>query len=304
MKNKGFTLVELLAVLVILAVILTLALPAVTNVINKSKETIHDVQISKILNASYDYSLKNTNILPVYNQTNYIILNELKKKGFIDSDIKDSTTKEEFSNDLVISIKNVGGNYKYNNKNSILEGNYLYTVESDFMKTEEFKNNKPSITIEGYSTSLTTKINVGSSFEIPKCSATDSSGNDITSNISINIIHDSKNVDKVSTDKAAIYYINYCVVDLNGYSACSTLNLILEDNELPELNVPDNITISKSDTEFDLMEDVSCEDNSGKCKISINGSINYGVSGKYVIEYFATDPTGNTSTEKRVITVE
>ena len=52
------------------------------------------------------------------------------------------------------------------------------------------------------------------------------------------------------------------------------------------------------------MSNVSCEDNSGKCNIEVSGSINYGVVGKYIIEYKATDPSGNTTTQKRVITIK
>ena len=44
--------------------------------------------------------------------------------------------------------------------------------------------------------------------------------------------------------------------------------------------------------------------NSGKCEIKVVGDINFGVAGKNIIEYRATDPTGNTTIIKRVITIE
>jgi len=37
-NNKGFTLVELLAVIVVLGIVLTIAVPGVTKLINKSKK--------------------------------------------------------------------------------------------------------------------------------------------------------------------------------------------------------------------------------------------------------------------------
>ena len=57
-------------------------------------------------------------------------------------------------------------------------------------------------------------------------------------------------------------------------------------------------------TNYDLLENVSCSDNSGKCEIKVVGDINFGVAGKNIIEYRATDPTGNTTIIKRVITIE
>ena len=53
MKNKGFTLVEVLGVIVILAVIFVLVFPSVKNVLSQSKETVYDTQINKIF---YNFS--------------------------------------------------------------------------------------------------------------------------------------------------------------------------------------------------------------------------------------------------------
>ena len=51
------------------------------------------------------------------------------------------------------------------------------------------------------------------------------------------------------------------------------------------------------------MEGVVCEDNSDECEIDIEGSIDYGKTGKYIIKYIAKDPSGNTTSKKRVITI-
>lgn len=302
MKNKGFTLVELLGVLVIFSIILAIVFPTVTSIISESKDTIDEAQVIKILNSTYDYTLKNTGFLPDYNKTNYIILNQLKKEGLIDSDIKQTNTNEEYPNNLVVSIKNVGSSYKNTNVNSKLSGNYLYTVEFDFMETEEFKTNKPTITID--SESLISNINIGEEFVYPEYTAISSEDEDITEYVSQNITINSKNTDKIDTKKAGIYYINYCVVDVNGYSDCAVMKVIVSDLEPPTLSDLDSLTISTSATSLDLMKDVSCSDNSGDCKITTKGSVSFGVVGDYPIEYIATDPTGNTTSQKRVITVE
>ena len=306
MKNKGFTLVELLAVMSILVILLIIIFPTVSSIVNNGKETVYDTQINKILNAAYDCTLKKTNKLPDYNETNHIILSELKNGGYIEGSIIDSKTKKEFRNDLVISVKNVGNNYSNKKlKSSSVKGDYLYTVELDFMKTDDFKNNKPTITIDGYEGATRIyNLNIGEKFIDPNYTAISSDNNDITNRVVKSIMHGSNIVDSIDEYNAGIYYVNYCVVDQNGYSNCEVLNVVVIDSETPILKIPENETINTSATSFDLMNGVECIDNSGKCTIKIKGEIEFGKVGSYIIYYHATDPSGNTETERRVITIE
>ena len=304
MNQKGFTLIELLAVLIILAVIMALVFPTVSLVLRNSRETISNTQANKILNSTYDYTLKNISKLPEKNHKIYITLNELKKEGFVDSDIINIDTREEYPNHLVISVENVGTNYKYDKSKSSLHGNYLYTIESDILRNHDYEEKKPTIVLNGYEETLTENVNINSKFEEPEYSATSSTGEDLTDSVIKNIIYNSKNTNSIDTSKVGIYYVNYTVVDDKGYSEGITLNIIVVDNEIPSLTIPDNVTISTSDTSYDLEEGVFCTDNSGECDITIKGEIEFGVDGKYTIEYIAKDPSGNTAVDRRIITVE
>lgn len=304
MKQNGFTLVEMLAVFILLSVIIALIFPAVESVLKKSNTVLEDAQINTILNCTYDYTLKNLNKLPEYNKTIYITLNELKKEGFVDSDIKDIKTRENYPDHLVISVKNVGTNYKKKFDNAILNGGYLYKVESDILTNEDYEEKKPVIEIEGYEESKTIQIDINTNFEEPVYKATSYDNKDLTSEVIKNIIYQEKNIESVDISKAGIYYLNYTVVDDKGYSDLVTLNVIITDNLPPTLIIPDNTTISTIVDKYDLYNGASCMDNSDECDITIEGDIKFGIPGKYTIEYTAKDPSGNSVTDRRIITVE
>lgn len=308
MKNKGFTLIELLGVLIILAVIFVLVFPSVKDIVDTSKDTTNQKQINNILNAAYDWTLKNTNYLPDKDSNTFITLGELKMKGLVDSNIIDVSTGKHYSDNLVISIRNVGSNYKNKNKYSKLNGNYLYTLEIEIMSSPEYESKKPIITLNGLTANSTgnyvSTIDINTEFEDANYSAISSDGIDLTDKVIVNILYKDKLVERIDTTIAGIYYINYTVIDQLGYSTTVTRNVIITDNLGPELTIPEFTNITSDISEYDLMKDVICSDNSGKCDITYTGEIKYGTLGKYIIEYTAKDPSGNTTVQKRVITIE
>lgn len=304
LSRFGFTLVELLGVIVIMAVIFVLVFPAVNNIINISKDTVYQTQINKILNAAYELSLQNTKYLPDKGEKNYITLGELKYKGLVDVSIENPETNEKFSDNLVISIHNVGSNYKYLKTNSKLEGDYLYTAEPE----ENDKNLLPNISLEGLTLNsdgnYIITLDINSEFEEYEYVATSNSGLDLTNKVSKYILKNNNAVESVDTSKTGIYKIYYSVVDNNGYANTVILNIIIGDTIPPTISSLENVTLDKDVESFDLLEGVTCEDNSGYCDITTSGTIEFGVANKYIIEYTASDPSGNIYVQKRVITVE
>lgn len=107
-KKRGFTLVELLAVLVIIAVILLLITPQILKKINDSKSSLYDTQMEEIKKAARVY-MSNLNI----DNTMTISLGELKKAGLVDKDIKDPTTGELLDDCLLVTVTKVEENYMY-----------------------------------------------------------------------------------------------------------------------------------------------------------------------------------------------
>lgn len=306
MKKNGFTLVELLAVFAILAILFAILVPLVTEILDQSKNTLYKKQIDTILNATYDYSLKHINYLPEEGNSTYITLGELKYEGIVDYDLTNPETNKKFKDELVISINKVGTGYKNKDIHAKLKGNYLYTAEVD--KLNVAKTLKPIITLDGLTKNsdgnyiLTLDLNQ----EVTdiSCSAASVNGVNLTDKVKKYILLNDMLVDNIVTTDSGIYKIYYTVVDNDGYATTSILNIIIADTTQPTITFSGKNKISKDITSFDLLKNVTCEDNSGYCDMEFSGEIDYGVAGKYIITYTATDPSGNTSTKKRVITIE
>ena len=115
MNNKGFTLVELLGTIIILAFLALVAIPAINSIIRGNKSDLHDVQMESIKEASKSYMALPENIfsLPNNNECIYIYLSDLKKEALIDYEIKDPSTGELLSDDMIIMISKENNSLKY-----------------------------------------------------------------------------------------------------------------------------------------------------------------------------------------------
>ncbi len=89
-NEKGFTLVELLAVLVILAFIALIAFPIVTGIINNSREKLSEEQFNRLEEAVKSYTTKN-----VAEDEACVSISELKSGGYLENvEIKNPDTGE------------------------------------------------------------------------------------------------------------------------------------------------------------------------------------------------------------------
>jgi type IV pilus assembly protein PilA len=114
-KNKGFTLVELLAVIVILAVILVIAIPNVMKIIDKARLDSYNKNKDFVERVAKAYLTSNTSLLPQNLGDTYIMsLGDLIGTNYIDN-IKDPKSNTICDNtNSIIKIKNIGFNvYKY-----------------------------------------------------------------------------------------------------------------------------------------------------------------------------------------------
>ena len=104
MNKKGFTLVELLAVVVILALLALLTSTAVTKLVKDAKDDLSNTQMQLIKSAADTWIADNLNSLPSSGSCGYLTLRDLKYYGLLDGTILDPKNSEEISDDLKIKI--------------------------------------------------------------------------------------------------------------------------------------------------------------------------------------------------------
>ena len=114
MKKNGFTLVELLGVITILAMLGIIVVPIVTGLISDSKQSLYDTQIRLIESGASDYISDNVFSidLPV-GTSKGITLGTLKSLGYVDSNIIDPISKKKFDDNMVIIITNTSKGFEY-----------------------------------------------------------------------------------------------------------------------------------------------------------------------------------------------
>jgi len=115
MNNKGFTLVELLAVIIILSLLALLASTSVSKIVKDSKSDLYDTQINLIKSAAEAWGADNLYDLPEAGTCKYLTLHDLKQYGLIDNEIKDPRTNELFPNELLIKISGTENKFGLNN---------------------------------------------------------------------------------------------------------------------------------------------------------------------------------------------
>lgn len=113
MKEQGFTLVELLAVIVILSLIALISVPAITGIIKSSKETLSDAQKSNIELAAKNWAsdIENISKLPTDGNSICVTLTTLQNEGYADLEIKDPKTGNDLN--VVVTITRSGKNLTY-----------------------------------------------------------------------------------------------------------------------------------------------------------------------------------------------
>lgn len=210
--KKGFTLIEIIAVIILLGTISLLIIPILTDSIKNSKQDLYDAQIKEIELAAEKWAYKNMDLLPnVEGDKKTITLLQLKQQGLFPLDVKDPRTGELIPNTTAIEITFKSNNYVYDVIEPVVE-------DSD----DNYVDDKaPIMVLNG---EVLEYVQVGSRYEEKGAVAQDSKGNNIEY-IIIEYRLNGSEVASISTSIPNTYMVSYtAVVEVDGVTHATTIN--------------------------------------------------------------------------------
>ncbi len=129
MFKKGFTLVELIGVVIILALISLLAFPTILNSIRNTKSQLSAVSKEILYSAASSYVSDNLNDFPKKNGNTFCVtLESLVQNEYLPTKVYDSVTGEEIPLSNIIEVKYEQDRFNYNINNECVEDIYVPPV--------------------------------------------------------------------------------------------------------------------------------------------------------------------------------
>lgn len=107
MKNKGFTLVELLAVIVVLGIIMVIATTSVSKSLEESRKRAKFIAAEEITEIAAAYIETETDGVSTSGDGTCVSVHQLKNKEYLESDVTNpETSKNDAINDSHLVCKN------------------------------------------------------------------------------------------------------------------------------------------------------------------------------------------------------
>lgn len=153
--KRGFTLIELMAVIFILGIVGTIAVVAVDKTMKDNKETLYKTQISNIEGAARTWGDAHINLIPDENGDAISIpLLVLKQDGLLDKEYKNPKNEELFFDNMYIDISYENGSYIYNVVEDSGTENYSDLAYPAVILKEKFNYNSASTSYEVFISSI------------------------------------------------------------------------------------------------------------------------------------------------------
>lgn len=195
MKNRGFTLVELLGIIVVLGIIATIATPIVQKTIKQNREKMYNVIVEQLIDSSKDWAAKNSSNLPDEDGESVdVTLGELKESGLLQINVVNPKNNNVFSNQSYVRITRKNNNFTYD------------VMTYDLVDADEIEEDAPSINLNG---NQVITLSVGEEYS-ELGAFTGVNTND--KNVSVQIIKNEKEVSTIDTSEEGTYAVYYSLL--------------------------------------------------------------------------------------------
>lgn len=269
--KKGFTLIELITVIVLLSLIAVFTFPSVNKVLIERKEKLYNIQVDNIKSSAQSYIDKND----LLNNSSKVIVTlcQLKQNGFTDEKLKDPRNNEYIPDDSKVIVTKDEKIFVYGTKNNT--------------------------TCTRTDTTLFEYVEINSVYK----ETID------TSNYNVTIYKDNVKVDKIDTSILTTYFIEYenetKKINKYVYIVDTTNPIIKYKNKINNsYEIGEKPITIEANTNVFVPYEVIVTDNSNEhIEPIIKTNVNTKIPGTYYVTYTATDKSNNTVTKTQTIIV-
>lgn len=307
MKKNGFTLVELLATIIILSIIGLIAIPAVNKTTKKAKDQLYQVQIDNIEDAAASWAADHPADLPSENgEILQLTIGQLKYAGDLEFDLKNPKTGILFPNDMIVKIERVQNSYTYE-----VDETSGTAITDDSLLDENF----PTITLTG-DTNHKVEINkdAGSAYDTTTLASmyeAFNANNTANSSASVTVTDILGNVATVNYTTFGQYKMTYIVTDSVDPSKTATAirTITIDDTTAPVINGATTLSIASGNVasfnadKWNYSSPVTVTDNGPDAPVTSTIGTVGTTPGVYTITYKAVDTKGNEAIVLRKIHV-
>ncbi len=282
MNKRGFTLVEMLGVLILLIMIFMIMFPSLTKMIKDTNEEIDTATVSIIKEATANYLSEKSDVYPKSDDYTYCItLSEL----IDNADLTENQISSLDNPDMIVKTTFVDNKPVYILTKTCID----ITVDIDFTLIGE--------------TNMSFEVGDGGQYIEPGATALNKAGETVTYTTTITNSN-KETVEYVDTTKVDIYTVKYsATIDGEDYSIERIVKVV--DTTAPTITVtPTTETIAITNSTYNVLAGVTASDNSGATPtIKASTNLSLGQAGTYSITYTATDSSGNKKTARRTVII-
>lgn len=267
--KKGFTLIETIAVVIILGLLFALVYPSISKKINDTTDLITEAETKLVLEGAKDYIEKTTSDSVLYS-TKCVTVNDLIEGGYLS---KDSITNISLNSYVKVELSNTSN---YTIQDVCTDINGLFNLIGD----------------------ETVNVSLNGTYTESGATFIDPYGVDRSSDITVTYYLNNEKVNSINTTSNNNYIAKYLI---NGYEIERTI--VVKDMVAPVILFDkDPYYIDDDFTTYSLYNGVTVTDDSDYT-LKVAGNIALGVLGTYKAVYTATDTAGNVTVATRTIIV-